>query len=183
MTPRALTIPEIKAIEGAYRAATRRALDAGFDGVELHGATGYLPEQFLSSGSNLRTDAYGGSVENRARFLLETLDGMIAEAGEGRVGLKLSPESHINDIRDDTPRETFTYLVEHLPAAKMAYLNVTLFHFVEPSGRLSWTAEAALWRQLPDRRRSHQGRCRGAGGQWCRRGRGVRRRLYRQSRP
>lgn len=133
VTPRELTIPEIQATIDAYRQATRRALAIGFDGVELHGATGYLPEQFLASGTNRRSDAYGGSVENRARFVLETLDAMIAEAGDGRVGLKLSPESGVNDIRDDDPQTTFSYLVEHLPAARMAYLAVTLFNFVAPS--------------------------------------------------
>lgn len=133
VTPRALKASEIPAIVDDYRRATARALEAGFDGVELHGATGYLPEQFLSSGSNQRTDDYGGSIENRARFMLETLDAMIAEAGDGRVGLKLSPEANINDIRDDTPVQTFTYLVDHLPAERMAYLAVTLFNFVPPS--------------------------------------------------
>lgn len=133
VTPRALSLADIAAVIESYGAATRRALEAGFDGVELHGATGYLPEQFLSSGANRRTDAYGGSVENRARFLLDVLDTMIAEAGDGRVGLKLSPEANINDIRDDTPVETFTHLVGHLPAARMAYLNVTLFNFVKPA--------------------------------------------------
>lgn len=127
VAPRALTIPEIKDIVEAYRRATRNALAIGFDGVELHGATGYLPEQFLSSGANHRTDEYGGSIENRARFLLDTLNAMISEAGPGRVGLKLSPEMNFNDIKDDTPVETFSYLVKKLPASEMTYLNVTLF--------------------------------------------------------
>lgn len=127
VTPRELAIPEIEVIVQGYRRATRNALDAGFDGVELHGATGYLPEQFLSSGSNHRTDTYGGSIANRARFLLEVLDAMIAEAGPGRIGLKLSPEMNLNDISDETPAETYTYLVDQLPAEQMAYLNVTLF--------------------------------------------------------
>lgn len=110
-----------------YRQATRRALAAGFDGVELHGASGYLPEQFLSSGTNTRTDEYGGSVANRARFILEVLAAMIAEAGEGRIGVKLSPEMNFNDIHDDTPAETYSYLVDHLDADRMAYLHVTTF--------------------------------------------------------
>jgi len=127
VTPRELTPAEIGGIVASYARATRNALEAGFDGVELHGATGYLPEQFLSSGSNTRGDAYGGRVENRARFLLETLAAMIAEAGPGRVGLKLSPEMNLNDISDADPVATYGYLVRQLPAAEMAYLNVTLF--------------------------------------------------------
>ncbi|MBP7240448.1 alkene reductase [Amaricoccus sp.] len=127
VTPRALGQDEIRTIVAGYARATRNALDAGFDGVELHGASGYLPEQFLSSGSNIRSDAYGGSIGNRARFMLEVLDAMIEVAGTGRVGLKLSPEMNLNDIHDDTPVETYSYLVSQLPAEEMAYLNVTLF--------------------------------------------------------
>ncbi|SCB18988.1 alkene reductase [Rhizobium multihospitium] len=127
VTPRALSLVEIKETIGSYRVATRNALAIGFDGVELHGASGYLPEQFLSTGSNERTDEYGGSVANRARFILEVLAGMIEEAGVGRVGLKISPEMNFNDISDANPQETYSYLVEHLPASDMAYLHVALF--------------------------------------------------------
>lgn len=128
VTPRELTLSEIKEIIDGHRMATRRAMEVGFDGVELHGSGGYLPQQFLSSGSNHRTDEYGGSIPKRARFILEILDGMIAEAGSGRVGIKLSPESNRpNPIHDDTIVETYTYLTEQLPAADMAYLNVSYF--------------------------------------------------------
>jgi N-ethylmaleimide reductase len=127
VTPHELTTAEIRQIVENYRRATRNALDAGFDGVELHGASGYLPEQFLSSGSNRRTDEYGGSVANRARFTIEVLAAMIAEAGPGRVGLKISPEMNYNDVSDDTPRETYAHLVNALPGANMAYLHVALF--------------------------------------------------------
>lgn len=127
VTPREIDVAEIQEIVQYYRDATRRALDAGFDGVELHGASGYLPEQFLASGTNARLDDYGGSLPNRARFMLEVLAAMIAEAGPGRVGLKLAPEMNFNGIRDDTPAETYTYLVDHLDAARMAYLHVALF--------------------------------------------------------
>ena len=127
VTPRELSVDEISEIIEYYRQATRRALDAGFDGVELHGASGYLPEQFLSSATNSRSDKYGGSVANRARFMLEVLEAMITEAGPGRVGLKLSPEMNFNDIRDETPVETYTYLVDRLSADRMAYLHVTTF--------------------------------------------------------
>lgn len=126
VTPHELSISEIGEIIKGYRQSTRRALDAGFDGVELHGTSGYLPNQFLASGTNQRSDQYGGSVQNRARFMLEVLDAMIAEAGPGRIGLKLSPEFEFNDIRDENPVETYSYLADQLPAKEMAYLNVSV---------------------------------------------------------
>jgi len=127
VTPRALSASEIADVVASYGRATRRALEAGFDGVELHGATGYLPEQFLSSGSNQRDDAYGGPVKNRARFVLEVLEAMTAEAGGDRVGIKLSPEMGFNDIVDAAPQETYTYLVDQLRGFNLAYLHVALF--------------------------------------------------------
>ncbi|KDB50649.1 N-ethylmaleimide reductase NemA [Sphaerotilus natans subsp. natans DSM 6575] len=127
VTPHALSTDEIAQVVAEYRAATRRALDAGFDGVELHAASGYLPEQFLSSGSNQRTDAYGGSVANRARFVLEVLAAMVAEAGAGRVGLKIAPEMGYNDIVDATPQDTYGHLVEQIAPLNLAYLHVALF--------------------------------------------------------
>jgi len=127
VTPRALTEAEIAEVIEGYRLATRRALAAGFDGVELHAASGYLPEQFLSSGSNKREDQYGGSTENRTRFVLETLQAMVDEAGGDRVGIKISPEMNFNDIKDDTPQETYEYLVNQLKGFNLAYLHVALF--------------------------------------------------------
>ncbi|HEX7982788.1 MAG TPA: zinc-binding dehydrogenase [Duganella sp.] len=127
VTPRALETAEVAGVVDEYRQATRRALEAGFDGVELHAASGYLPEQFLASGTNRRTDQYGGSVPNRARFILEVLEAMIAEAGADRVGIKISPEMGFNDIVDDNPVETYTYLVGQLAPLKLAYLHVALF--------------------------------------------------------
>lgn len=127
VTPRALSAAEIAEIVAGYRAATRRALAAGFDGVELHAASGYLPEQFLSSGSNQRQDEYGSSLANRARFVLEVLAAMVAEAGGDRVGIKMSPEMNYNDIFDAAPQETYTHLVERLNAFDLAYLHVALF--------------------------------------------------------
>jgi N-ethylmaleimide reductase len=127
VTPRQLSVAEVADVVGSYRAATRRALEAGFDGVELHAASGYLPEQFLSSGSNKRQDQYGGSVENRARFILEVLAAMVAEAGGDRVGVKISPEMNYNDISDASPQETYRYLVGQLKAFDLAYLHVALF--------------------------------------------------------
>jgi len=127
VTPRALELGEIAGVIDDYRQATRRAIDAGFDGVELHAASGYLPEQFLSSGSNQRQDQYGGSVENRARFVLEVLAAMVAEAGADRVGIKISPEMNFNSITDAAPEETYTYLVDQLRGLGLAYLHVALF--------------------------------------------------------
>lgn len=127
VTPHELSLAEIAAVVDDYRQATRRAIEAGFDGVELHGASGYLPEQFLSSGSNQRQDAYGGSVEHRARFVLELMDAMVAEAGADRVGIKLSPEMNYNSITDAAPQQTYAYLVEQLRGKGLAYLHVALF--------------------------------------------------------
>ncbi|EJK87927.1 alkene reductase [Agrobacterium sp. SHOUNA12C] len=127
VTPHALSLAEIADVIAGYRAATRRALEAGFDGVELHGASGYLPEQFLSSGSNKREDQYGGSIENRARFILDVLKAMVEEAGSDRVGIKISPEMNYNDVSDATPQETYTYLVRQLNTFNLAYLHVALF--------------------------------------------------------
>jgi len=127
VTPRELSLEEIPGVIEEYRLASRRAIEAGFDGVELHTASGYLPEQFLSSGSNQRQDQYGGSLENRARFVLEVLAALVAEVGGDRVGIKISPEMNFNDITDAKPQETYTYLVEQIRAFNLAYLHVALF--------------------------------------------------------
>jgi len=125
--PHALTIAEIAEVVEGYRQSARRAIAAGFDGVELHAASGYLPEQFLSTGSNQRNDQYGGSVENRTRFVLEVLAAMVNEVGSDRVGIKISPEMNFNDIVDANPQETYTYLVKQLRDLQLAYLHVALF--------------------------------------------------------
>jgi N-ethylmaleimide reductase len=127
VTPHELSITEIAEIVAGYGTATRRALEAGFDGVELHASSGYLPEQFLSSGSNRREDQYGGSTENRARFVLEVLAAMVKEAGANRVGIKISPEMNFNDVSDATPQETFLHLVDQLNVFGLAYLHVANF--------------------------------------------------------
>ncbi|PUE56550.1 alkene reductase [Limnohabitans sp. Rim8] len=127
VTPHTLSVTEIAQVVEDYRLATRRALEAGFDGVELHAASGYLPEQFLSSGSNQRDDNYGGSVANRVRFVLEVLTAMVEEAGSDRVGIKMSPEMNFNDIVDASPQETYSYLVDQLQAFNLAYVHVALF--------------------------------------------------------
>ncbi|OHC27133.1 MAG: alkene reductase, partial [Pseudomonadales bacterium RIFCSPLOWO2_12_59_9] len=127
VTPQALSLTEIAAVIAGYRQAARLAIEAGFDGVELHAASGYLPEQFLSTGSNQRTDQYGGSVQNRARFVLDVLAAMASEIGSDRVGIKISPEMNFNDISDANPQETYSYLVEQLRGLNLAYLHVALF--------------------------------------------------------
>jgi N-ethylmaleimide reductase len=124
--PLALTTAQVEQTIADYAAAARRALEAGFDGVELHAASGYLPEQFLASKANQRDDRYGGSLENRARFILETLQAMIAAVGADRVGIKLSPEFNFNDIADATPQETYPYLVSAIAPLGLAYLHVAL---------------------------------------------------------
>ena len=127
VTPHAMSLAEIATVIAGYRQAARLAIEAGFDGVELHAASGYLPEQFLSTGSNQRDDQYGGSVENRARFVLQVLTAMADEVGSDRVGIKISPEMNFNDIVDANPQETYTYLVEQLRGLNLAYLHVALF--------------------------------------------------------
>ena len=108
--PRALEIAEIHTITEQYKQAAIRAKEAGFDGVELHAANGYLIDQFLQSKTNQREDEYGGSVENRTRFLLEATDALIEVWGAGRVGVHLAPRGDEHDMGDDDPRETFGYV-------------------------------------------------------------------------
>ena len=122
--PRALGLDEIAAVIDDYRRATVNAYAAGFDGVELHCTSGYLPAQFLSTGTNQRSDAYGGSVENRCRFVLEALAAMVAVDGPGRVGMRICPGNPFNDLSDENPQETFEYLLEHAARLDLAYLHV-----------------------------------------------------------
>ena len=124
--PRALQTAEVAGVIAEYRLATRNALAAGFDGVELHAASGYLPEQFLSSGSNRRDDQYGGSLAKRARFILDVLAAMVAEAGGDRVGIKIAPEMGFNGVVDAAPQQTFRHLVEQLAPLDLAYLHVAV---------------------------------------------------------
>jgi N-ethylmaleimide reductase len=124
-SPRALDTQEIPGVIEDYALATRNALAAGFDGVELHSASGYLPMQFLSTGANQRTDGYGGNLSNRLRFVVEVLDAMCAAAGSAsRIGIKISPAMPFNDIRDDDPGETYTALVKAIAPMGLAYLHV-----------------------------------------------------------
>ncbi len=128
VTPRALELDEIPGMIDQYRQGAKNALEAGFDGVEIHGANGYLLDQFLRDGSNHRTDAYGGSVENRARLLLEVTQAVVEVWGRDRVGVRLSPSSTFNDMADSDPRATFGYAIQALDALDLAYL-----HLLDPS--------------------------------------------------
>jgi N-ethylmaleimide reductase len=123
--PRALALSEIPGVIEEYAQATRNALAAGMDGVELHSASGYLPMQFLSTGTNTRTDAYGGSVQNRIRFVVEALEAMTKAAGDAsKVGIKISPAMAFNDINETDPAETYTHLVKAISPMGLAYLHV-----------------------------------------------------------
>ena len=123
--PRALELSEIPVIIAEYANATRNALAAGFDGVEVHAASGYLLNQFLSPGANHRTDAYGGSIENRIRLVLEVLQAVIAAAGSsGKVGMKVSPGMDFNDIQDPDPMPTYVALAKAISPMHLAYLHV-----------------------------------------------------------
>jgi N-ethylmaleimide reductase len=122
--PRALDAEEIPGIVRDFRHAARNAIAAGFDGVEVHGANGYLLDQFLKSSSNHRTDDYGGSIENRARFLLEVMREVCEEVGRERVGLRLSPVTPANDVVDDNPQKLFDYVVRQLAPLGIAYLHL-----------------------------------------------------------
>ncbi len=123
--PRALDTGELPGIVEDYRRAARAAVkEAGFDGVEVHAANGYLLDQFLKSGSNQRQDAYGGSIENRARLLLEVMHAVVAEVGAGRVGIRLSPVTPANDIEDANPQPLFEHVVRQLAPLGLAYLHI-----------------------------------------------------------
>ncbi|RLN45315.1 hypothetical protein BBJ28_00009240 [Nothophytophthora sp. Chile5] len=127
--PRALEAKELPGIVDDYKRAAENALVAGFDGVELHGANGYLLEQFLCDGTNNRTDDYGGSIENRARLTFEALEGIISGLDSSQVAIRLSPFSVAFGCTDSTPAETYGYVVKKLNAYDLAYL-----HVVEPRG-------------------------------------------------
>ncbi len=122
--PREMTLAEIRSTVQDFAYAAGNAIKAGFDGVEIHGANGYLIQQFLSTNVNKRADKYGGSVENRARFLFEVVDAVIAEIGAERTGLRLSPGGVFNDIQEDDSEELYTYVIEGLNDRDLAYLHI-----------------------------------------------------------
>ena len=122
--PRALDVSELPALVQDYVHATKYALAAGFDGVEIHAANGYLLDQFLRDGSNKRNDNYGGSFENRARLLMEVTKAVVAVAGCDKVGVRLSPASPFNDMYDSQPQALFNFVAESLNQFNLAYLHV-----------------------------------------------------------
>ena len=122
--PRALALEEIPGIIEAFKRGAANALAAGFDGVEIHGANGYLLDQFAKDGANQRTDRYGGSIENRARLMLEVAKAVSAEAGADRTGIRISPVTPANDISDSDPQPLFDHIVDHLNALNLVYLHV-----------------------------------------------------------
>ncbi|XXH04319.1 hypothetical protein Hte_010733 [Hypoxylon texense] len=122
--PRPLTVDEIKSFIADYAQAARNAVEAGFDGVEIHGANGYLIDQFIQDKSNQREDQYGGNIENRARFALEVANAVVSAIGADRVGIRLSPWSVFQGMRMDDPVPQFTYVIRELKKLKLAYLHV-----------------------------------------------------------
>lgn len=135
--PHALEISEIKLILEDYKQANQNAKLAGFDGVEVHGANGYLLDQFLQDGSNKRTDEYGGSIENRAKLLLEVVDIAIEVWGSGRVGVRLSPYGTFNDMHDSDPLALFGYVIQQLNQRQIAYV-----HMIEPRATTAGGSDA-----------------------------------------
>ena len=126
-TPRALETAELPALVTSFRQAAKNAMEAGFDAVEVHGANGFLLDQFLQDGSNHRTDAYGGSIENRARLLLEVIDGIASDIGKERLGVRLSPHGNLGGLSDSDTVPHFTYVIGELSKRGIAYL-----HMIEP---------------------------------------------------
>lgn len=138
--PRALGIDEIPAIVADFRAAARRAVNAGMDGVEIHGANGYLLHQFASDVVNQRTDAYGGSAENRARLTAEVVEAVVNEIGPGRVGLRISPGNHAGDMHENDTVSVYEALLNRIAPLGIAYLHV----LIDP-GAHTFGVLRALW--------------------------------------
>ena len=143
VAPRALDTAELPGIVAGYVEGARRAKLAGFDGVEVHGANGYLLDQFLRDGSNKRTDGYGGSIENRARLMLEVVAAVTEVWGADRVGLRLSPHNAYNDMADSNPRATFGYVARAIAPLRLAYLHVIEPADTPPEQRLLAALKAA----------------------------------------
>ncbi|MFZ1169725.1 MAG: alkene reductase [Bradyrhizobium sp.] len=122
--PRVLELSEIPGIIDSFRQGAANAIAAGFDGVEVHGANGYLLDQFAKDGTNKRTDAYGGGIENRAKLMLEVTKAVAAEVGSERTGIRISPVTPANDVSDSNPQPLFDYIVDHLNALKLVYIHV-----------------------------------------------------------
>ena len=153
-TPRALEIDELPAIMADFRRAARNAREAGFDAVEIHGANGFLLDQFLQDGSNRRTDAFGGTIENRARLLLEVVDGIAADIGADRTAVRLSPHGNLGGLSDSDTVSHFSHVIRELSKRGLAYL-----HLIEPRASSAGIADdasvdsadnASLFRRLFD---------------------------------
>ncbi|KAK6439593.1 hypothetical protein LTR95_004203 [Oleoguttula sp. CCFEE 5521] len=129
--PKPATVEQIHDLTDEFAAAAQRAIDAGFDGVEIHGANGYLLDQFLHDNVNVRTDAYGGSVENRCRFPLEVIKAVTSKVGADRVGIRLSPYNYFQDTKDSKPNEHWEYLCEQIVAQPEEH-RLSYVHMVEP---------------------------------------------------
>ena len=177
--PRALETEEIAGVVEAFRTGALNARAAGFDGVEIHGANGYLLDQFLQDGSNKRADRYGGSVENRARLMLEVTDAVVAVWGPGRVGMHLAPRGDAHDMGDSNLPATFGYVARELGKRKIAFLCAR----ESLTGAAAWPgAQKGVRRRLCRQRRLHAGERGGDPGR-RRGGRGrLRQTLHRQSR-
>ena len=134
VTPRALETAELAGVVEAYRHGAKMAMEAGFDGVEVHAANGYLLDQFLQDSTNRRTDAYGGSLENRARLLLEVVDACVSVWGAGRVGVHLSPRGEIHSMGDSDPAATFGYVARELGKRGIAFLCVREYEAADSLG-------------------------------------------------
>ncbi len=145
VTPRALDLAELPGIVAQYRRGAQHAIEAGFDGVEVHSANGYLLDQFLRDGSNHRTDAYGGSIENRARLLFDVVEAVTQVWGVNRVGVRISPVTPFNSMQDSEPDKTFGYVAKKLGALKLAYL-----HVVEMDQSVVTTGQSVDFRRLRD---------------------------------
>ena len=133
VTPHELTTDEIAEIVNDFRTAAKNALAAGFDGVEIHAANGYLIDQFIRDGSNQRTDEYGGSLKNRSRLLMEITAVVTEVWGSDRVGVRLSPVNPFNDMRDSNPQQTFDFVANALNPFNLAYLHVTEWGCTDPA--------------------------------------------------
>lgn len=137
-TPRALETHEVEAIVGQYATAAKNALEAGFDGVEIHAANGYLIDQFIRDGSNQRKDRYGGKLENRLRFLKEVVEAVVAAIPADKVGVRLSPENTFNDIHDTDPKTTFNAVADMLSGYGLAYMHVVEGDFMTGEAHLDY---------------------------------------------
>jgi N-ethylmaleimide reductase len=137
-TPRALETSELPFIVATFRQAARNAMKAGFDGVEVHGANGFLLDQFLQDGSNHRTDDYGGSIENRSRLLLEVIDGISNDIGSDRLAVRLSPHGNLGGLSDSATIPHFNYVIAELSKRRLAYL-----HLIEPRASSAGIADDA----------------------------------------